>query len=423
MIRSPPSGAPGARKREEQDDDRGDHEQHGRRKPARSEHGVAQDLSDRRPGPVCEHRDREDPDPPADDDARERGRARLRPGKHAELIPARAEPRQPLPGALDVAAHPGRGQDREREQERRGLAADEQQPPPRDLARLPRCGELVDRRGQVEEERFRAQRRAGPRRGGRELVDLPGMHAVGGERRRPGVGAVEALEARERREPVEALGDEERRLAGKSERLADARRVRAGEPAERKRRDERSLAHLDEAQALDARHAAGAAQLDDLAAFRGAGFRQPPRREPDEAPEVVGCGKVRELAADAQELQLHGAHRSARGEAGERAVDERLDVLARDAVSRDAEIGVDDRDRALVRRHALERAGERLVLRHEASPDHRGEGGGGRGDPQREQPRAAGPVDEPVPRQPQGVADPSRRVHEYTLTEAEEHDH
>ena len=286
---------------------------------------MAQDLADGRTGAVGEHGDGEDPEAPADDDSGERRGARLRAREDAELVSARAEPRQPLPGALDVAAHPGRGEDREREQERRGLPADEQQPFSSDLPGLPRCGELVHRRGQVEEERFRAQRRAGPRGGGRELVDLPGVHAVGRERRRPGIGPVEALEARERGEPVEAFGDEERRLCD-AERLSDPRRIRAGEPAERKRRDERALAHLDEAQALDARHASRSAQLDDLAALPGAGLRQPPRREPDEALEVVGGGEVCELATDAQELQLHGAHRGPRGEPGERAVDERLDV-------------------------------------------------------------------------------------------------
>ena len=290
--RDPPAAERSARRaqREQQDDHRGDDEQRGGREPAGGEHRVAQDLPDGRSGPVGEDGDGQHAEPPADDHARERGGARLRAREDTQLVPPRAEPRQALPDTLDVAAHPGRGQDREREQERRGLAAHEQQPLPGDLSGLPRGGELVHRRGEIEEERLRAQRRAGPRGGGGEVVDLPRMHAVGGERRRPRVRAVEALEPGKRGELVEALGDEERRL-GDPERIAEAGRVRAGQAAERERRDERPLADLHEAQALDARHATGAAQLDDLAPLRRARLREPPRRQPHEAPDVVRGGE------------------------------------------------------------------------------------------------------------------------------------
>ncbi len=422
--RDPPAAEWSARRaqREEQDDHGRDHEQYGGREPAGGEHRVAEDLADRRSGPVGEDGDSQHAEPPAQDDARERRGTRLRPREDTQLVPTRAEPRQALPDTLDVAAHPGRGQDREREQERRGLAAHEQQPLTRDLSGLPRGGELVHRRGEIQEERLRAQRRTSPRRGGGEVVDLPRMHAVGGERRRPRVRAVEALEPRKRGELVEALGDEERRL-GDPERVAQAGRVRARQAAERERRDERPLADLDEAQALDARHAAGAAQPDDLASLRRARLREPPRGQPHEAPDVVRGAGVHELAADPQELQLRGTDRIAGHEPFERAVDERLQILARDAVARDAEVGVDDRDRALVRRDTLERARERLVLRHEAAADHRGQRCGRGGDPEREETRSPGAVDEPVPGEAQRIADPAGRAHEYTLTEAETHDH
>ncbi len=344
----------------------------------------------------------------------ERCRSRFGSGQNAELVPPRAEPRQPLPDALDVAAHPGGGQDREREEQRGGLSTHEEQAPTRDLPGFPRGGELVHRRGEIQEERLRAQRRAGPRRGGGESVDLPRMHAVGGERRRPGVGAVEALEPWERGELVEALGHEERRL-GDAERIAEARRVLAGEAPERQRRDERPLADLHEAQALDARHAAGAAELDDLAASPGvhvSGSRpdvsRTKRPRSSAAARFVSCPPMRRSFSCTARTGAPGARpASVRSTSGSRS-------LARDAVSRDPEIGVDHRDRALVRRHALERAGERLVLRHQASADDRGQRGGGGGDPQREQSRAAGAVDEPVPGEPQRIADSSAscsRIH------------
>ena len=384
---------------------------------------MAQQRSHGSAGALGEQRDRDGAGRPADDHARKRGGARLRAGEQTELVAPRAEPGEALPRALDVAPHAGGGEDREREQERRGLSAHEEQPPSRDLAGLARRGELVHGGGEIEEQRLRAQRRAGACGRGVELVHLPRMHARRRKRHRPRVRPVETVEPGQRRELVEALGDEERRLVGDAERVADAGRVLAGQPAERERGREDALADAHEAQPLRARDLAGAAQLDDLAPLRGAGLGEAARRQPHEAPEVVHGGEVRERASDAEQLELDGAHRLARDEAAERAIDERIELLPRDAVSLDAEIGVDDRDRPLFRRHALERAGERLVLRHEAAADDGGERGGSSGDAEREQSGPAGAVREPVSGQAERIADALEGGHIHTLPEAEGHNH
>ena len=57
-------------------------------------------------------------------------------------------------------------------------------------------------------------------------------------------------------------------------------------------------------------------------------------------------------------------------EPGERADDERLELLARDAVTRQAEVGVGDRDGALRLGNRRERAAGGDVLRDEASAEH-----------------------------------------------------
>ena len=419
----PAERSAGRAQREEQHDDRGDDEQHRGREPAGRENRMAEDLPDGRTGPVGENGDGEDPESPADDDPCERCRSRFGSGQNPELVAPRTEPRQPLPDALDVAAHPGGGQDREREEQRGGLSTHEEQAPAGDLPGFPRGGELVDRRGEIQEERFRAKRRAcrGPprRRIRRSPMDARRRRRAASSRRRCGrsLRARGAWRTRRSPRPRGTAARRRRRNRRGAVAFSPGRRPNgSGEtsvpsPTFTKRRPS-TLGTRPAPPSWTTSQRLGRARL-----------RQPPRREPHEAPEVVGGREVRELPADPQELQLDRAHRGAGREAGERAVDERLEIVTRHAVSGDAEVGVDHRDRALVRRHALERAGERLVLRHQASADDRGQRRGGGSDPQREQSRAAGAVDEPVPGEPQRVADSPRRVHEYTLTEAESHDH
>ncbi len=68
-----------------------------------------------------------------------------------------AEPREPAPRLLEIAPHPAGGEHREREEERRALAPDEQEAGARDVRCSLRSAQLLDRRVDVEGRRARGQ--------------------------------------------------------------------------------------------------------------------------------------------------------------------------------------------------------------------------------------------------------------------------
>jgi hypothetical protein len=326
-------------------------------------------------------------------------------------LPAPAsEPGQPLSRSFDVAPHADRREHGEREQERRNLASDEQKPASGDPPGFARRGELGDGSGEVEEERAGAQRRLRPRRARLEAVDLPWMDAPRRERHRPRVRPVDRVELGETGELVEALGEQEWRLRD-AERLADPRRLRTGQEAERNRRGELALAHLHEPEARRARDLALAAELEDLTALGRALARVTARGQTHPARDVVDGGEVREHAANPKELVLHRAHGLTRREAGEALDHERLELLARDAVPRQPEVGIRDSDRALGLGQRAERASRGDVLRDEAPSEHDRKGAGGRRDPEREQQGTAGPVPQTRPREPERIPHRADRLH------------
>ena len=421
-------GAPAERdtgNAEDDDEDEcpGEREPDGSGEPGARERRMAEHGARRRARLVREKRSGRAPEGPTHDRAEERHRARLG-NRHQVHLPASAsEPGQPLSGRLDVAPHADGREHGEREQERRDLASDEQKPAPGDPPGLARRRELGDRCGEVEEERAGAQRRLGPGRARLEAVDLPGMDAARRERHRPGIRPVDGVELGEPGELVEALGEQEWRFRD-AERLADSRRLRAGQEAERKRRGELALAHLHESEARRARDLAFAAELEDLAALGRALARVTARGQTHPARDVVDGGEVRERAADPKELVLHRAHGLTGREAGEAVDDERLELLARDAVSRQPEIGVRDSDRALGLGQRAERPSRGDVLRDQASSEHDRKRAGGRRDPEREQQGTAGPVPQTRPREPERIPHRADRLSPpETLPESEHHNH
>src|SRR5262249_13166142 len=129
-------------------------------------------------------------DGPSDRGADQRDGEHLRGRDERELPPSGAEPRQPAPFGLRVAAQTARGQDRECEQQRGRLTTDQQQSPTRDLSRRVRRSERVDRRAQIERERLGLDLRTGPLDLLGEAVERPRVDVVRTERRSPRVAAI-----------------------------------------------------------------------------------------------------------------------------------------------------------------------------------------------------------------------------------------
>jgi hypothetical protein len=120
-------------------------------------------------------------------------------------------PREAAARGREIAPQGARGEDGEGDEQRRGLAADEQQPAARDGRVALGRAELLRRHGQRPGGRLRLERRPGRIRAVDELVDLPEPGRPAAERLDPGVRAVGAGEHRRRHEPVDALRDDERR--------------------------------------------------------------------------------------------------------------------------------------------------------------------------------------------------------------------
>ena len=145
------------------------------------------------------------------DRARESERGRLRNRHERELPAARAVPREPAAGGGEIGAKRHRGQECEREQQRRRLAADDAEPAPGGPACGLRLAQLLDRRDQIEARRHRLELGARTRHAGGEVVHLPQPRPSGFERNHPRVAAIGDVEGRRAGKHLHSLGEEERR--------------------------------------------------------------------------------------------------------------------------------------------------------------------------------------------------------------------
>ena len=106
-------------------------------------------------------------------------------GQQAELPAARPEPGQASPRRLEVAAHRAGGKDREREEERRRLTADEEKAPPGDVGVVLHRAKLLHRRLDAEARRRDRECGARPLARADEVVDLPESRLPRRERPHP----------------------------------------------------------------------------------------------------------------------------------------------------------------------------------------------------------------------------------------------
>ena len=265
----------------------------------RSENGAR-----RRAGQPRRHGPRRGTDRPADDHAADRGDRGFDDGEQAELPALGAGPGEARAGRVQVAPHAAGCEQREREKERRRLAADEQQP-----ARADRGAPLGGAKlllGEARGERARVGEKLGPRPLDvpDEVVHLPEARMSRRKRPDPGVAAVRARYRRRGREAVDAFRDDERRrsrpvvtpgFAQRGSDLGIGSRVvgRLEEVAEELARVERCRPDLDQPQAGCVRERARAAQAQDLAALRGAAAREPARAQRDVLRQSVHRGQAR----------------------------------------------------------------------------------------------------------------------------------
>ena len=190
---------PEARPRRARGDDADEHGRRGRgdeqreREPLAGEDAARQDLADRRAGPLGDDRAAEQPDGEADRRPRQRERGRLGDGDERELPAAGAVPGEPAAGGEQIGPQRHRREQREREQERRGLAADDAEPAAR--GRLVACASRSSSTGATRSKLdVRPGARSAPRDAGGQVVHLPQPRPAGAERRHPGVAAVDAVE-------------------------------------------------------------------------------------------------------------------------------------------------------------------------------------------------------------------------------------
>ena len=404
----------------EQHEREGGRHRGGGEEPGARERRVCEDLAYRRSCPRRHCRSGQRPQGPAGGRSRHGDGRGLRAGVERELPAARAEPGESPPGSLGVAPHAHGGEHGEGEEERRGLAADEQQPPSGHVARLRRRAQLLDGSREVERARRRLEGRPGACGVAGEPVDLPGPHRPRLQRRHPGVAAVHVLELGGGRQPVDSLGEDERRRLGPvvAGRLQVARTecgagllVLGGhdEVAEEHRRGEHGRPDLDEAEPLDVRDPPAAAQPDDLAALGLAGAREAAGAQRHPAVEAVDRAEADVGARDGA-LPEEDERRCLRGhDAGERLRGGALEAGVVLVQRRQPEPG--GPYRALGGRDLLDGTTDALVACDHGSGEDGGQHGRAGGDPGGGEERGRRPPGHPRGGEVKRVADPAERAH------------
>ena len=321
--------------------------------------------------------------------------SRLGDGHERELPAARSVPGEPTPGREQVGAKRHRRQQREGEEQRGRLAADDAEPAPGRSGRRLRLPQLLDRGEQVERERAGLQLRARLRDVGGEIVDLPEPRRPGAERRHPGVAPEDAVERGRGSQRVDAFGQEERRrgravVAGRAgERRADlclGERVvgRGQEVAEEDAVVEYRLPHLDEVQAVRMRQPTLAAKPQNLTALRRARARQPARPQRHPAVEVLDAAEPREGAGDGGLAEEDKRGRPCDSDRRKRVASPRVELRVR-LLTQPREAEPDRADRALAVRDPLHRLRDGAVLRDKRSRAAADDDGGAGCDPEHDE--------------------------------------
>ena len=393
--RRPSRSADGHDDREGRDHPHSDHD----REPEQRDERVPEHGAGRQPGCV---RDREHGDHPHDEaqeHAGERQGADLGRDREPDLRAPRSALRQAAGFVPDPAPHADRGDERESEQERADLAADEHHALRRDVSLAPR----VEQRcvGRRELEGVALAREQGLHRGlaGEHAGDLPDLQPGRIDRRDPGVRPEDAVESRQVLELGGAASEQEHR----------APQLRDGRGGAQRAAEDVSARNLgkpdpDEVNAaLVEPGAAAGADLHDLAAARPANARPAAGDEMGDSRQVVDPGEPDELPVHRQRAERGEAVRAGRGEAGERGA--HLPVRGRIAPADGQPEGVDAKA-PLGGRQRGESPLQRPILSDEAAADDAGKRRGGRCDAGDHEQRPPRPGAQPCGRDRQGSAEP-----------------
>ena len=299
-------------------------------------------------------------DAPAERGADQCDGSRFRECLHFDLPASCACPEQPPTRLGDLATQRGGSEDRERKQERAGLAAEQQQPSCGDARRADCGGERVGRSRHLEGIRARGELCAHAVDRARVCRDRPRVHVTRLHGHEPRIGAEERRELGRARETVDAVGEQHRRRLRCV--VADGTRDLFALHRLDPRRERRVAAQcrgadLDQPQRWLRRHGSAALEAQHFAVRRDARVRQPSGAQPHEWAETVGRAKVDQPAADLRLAVEHRVHRIA-AEHRRHLTVERAPVAGERAEPRDLQ-------RAVGRRKLRSRLRECAVLHHE----------------------------------------------------------
>jgi hypothetical protein len=409
--------------RRQRDDERDERRRHdgdgpGEREPAGRGHALRQHRADRGTRePGGERADRAPHDPAHDDPAERHGRALAR-REQPELPGPRPVPREAAPRVDDVAAEAACSEQREREQQRGGLAADEEQAPAGDVRAPLGFAELLLRGGDCVRPGACGEGSPGLLDAADEAVDLPKPRPARRQRPHPRVAAIRAREDRRGRQVADPLSDDERRrrravvapgFPQRGSRLGILGRVvgRLEEVAEELAGAERRGPHLHEPQPGDVRQPPATPESQHLAALGRARPREAPGAEDHVRREPVDRGEPEEASRNGALSEERERDRLAEIEPGEL----RAHFLVESRVLIGRACGDPEPDRphrAAGRRQALDRLGRRAVGRDRDPAEDAGEGSGRDREPERGRERAAVAPAQAPPREP---GDVPRRAH------------
>ena len=358
---------------------------------------MAHQRTDRLSRPACQRDGDAHADQPAQERAGERHRGRFGDDLPLHLPAAHAARAEPLARGVDVPPQPHGDEHREGEQQRNRLAAEQEEPPAGDPARVGRGPELIGRSPQREPERLGLQLGAHGLDPRRQIPHRPGPDEPAVEWQDPAVAAVGVVQAGLPVERGHAVREHERRRGRPV--VANHRLDEVGLQLPRDRNgvaEEGSgpkvaFSDGDEPEARDVRDAAAAPDHEHLAAARRARARQASRAQANPTAQVVHGAEAEEGTAERALAVERSSERPNRRNVPELTPHVRVEGRVRRDLSTDAEPV--HAHRPHIRAQRGDRAADGSILRRHGARQHRSEHCGGgcqAGDHQHDPPAAAG---------------------------------